>query len=152
MSIAPIVSNRRYGNCSTPPALPCCTSPSTRPRTSGRWCRRTATTHRCSRPPPNRSASPTSTPPLRHPQPALPDNPRIRPMRYQLDLTLRQAEGELARVLGTTERRGSRPVSVDGETQTDGDRWHLSLTVEGNTYDLSLQNQTPTPYIRHAHG
>src|SRR3546814_8155864 len=85
----------------------------------------------CALPISNRSASPTSTPPLRHPQPALPDNPRIRPMRYQLDLTLRQAEGALARVLGTAERRGFRPVSVDGETQTDGDRWHLRLTVGG---------------------
>ena len=27
-------------------------------------------------------------------------------MRYQLDLTLRRAEGALVRVLGTTERRG----------------------------------------------
>ena len=40
-------------------------------------------------------------------------------MRYQLDLTLRQAEGALARVLGTAERRGFQPVSVDGETQPD---------------------------------
>ena len=51
--------------------------------------------------------------------------------RYQLDLTLRHAEGALARVLGTVERRGFRPVGVDGETQADGDRWHLRLAVEG---------------------
>jgi hypothetical protein len=31
-------------------------------------------------------------------------------MRYQLDLTLRRAEGALVRVLGTTERRGFQPV------------------------------------------
>jgi len=62
-------------------------------------------------------------------------------MRYQLELTLRQAEGALARVLGTAERRGFRPVSVDGETQPDGDRWHLRLTVEGERSDESLQAQ-----------
>lgn len=62
-------------------------------------------------------------------------------MRYKLDLTLRQAEGALARVLGTTERRGFRPLSVDGETQADGDRWHLRMTVEGERSDESLQNQ-----------
>jgi acetolactate synthase II small subunit len=62
-------------------------------------------------------------------------------MRYQLDLTLRQAEGALARVLGTAERRGFRPLSVDGETQADGDRWHLRMTVEGERSDESLQNQ-----------
>jgi len=46
-------------------------------------------------------------------------------MRYRLELTLRRAEGALARVLGTTERRGFQPVSVDGETQDDGDvTWH----------------------------
>ena len=56
-------------------------------------------------------------------------------MRYQLDLTLRQAEGALARVLGTAERRGFRPLSVDGEAQPDGDRWYLRLTVEGERSD-----------------
>ena len=49
-------------------------------------------------------------------------------MRYRLDLTLRQVEGALVRVLGTTERRGFIPVRVDGETRTDGDRWHLRMT------------------------
>ena len=67
-------------------------------------------------------------------------------MRYQLDLTLRQAEGALARVLGTTERRGFRPVSVDGETQSDGDRWHLRLTVEGDPSGMSLQKQIAKLY------
>lgn len=67
-------------------------------------------------------------------------------MRYQLDLTLRQAEGALARVLGTAERRGFRPLSVDGETQSDGDRWHLRMTVEGERSDESLQNQLAKLY------
>jgi acetolactate synthase II small subunit len=67
-------------------------------------------------------------------------------MRYQLDLTLRQAEGALARVLGTAERRGFRPLSVDGETQPDGDRWHLRMTVEGERSDESLQNQLAKLY------
>lgn len=62
-------------------------------------------------------------------------------MRYQLDLTLRQAEGALARVLGTAERRGFRPLSVDGEAQTDGDRWYVRMTVEGERSDESLQHQ-----------
>ncbi|HNV07778.1 MAG: ACT domain-containing protein [Dokdonella sp.] len=51
--------------------------------------------------------------------------------RYQLDLTLRRAEGALGRVIGTAERRGFRPLSVDGETREDGDRWYLRLSVEG---------------------
>ena len=62
-------------------------------------------------------------------------------MRYRLDLTLRQAEGALARVLGTAERRGFRPLSVDGEAQPDGDRWHLSMTVEGERAGAGLQQQ-----------
>ena len=67
-------------------------------------------------------------------------------MRYRLDLTLRQAEGALARVLGTAERRGFRPVSVDGEAQPDGDRWHLRMTVEGERSDESLQQQLAKHY------
>ena len=62
-------------------------------------------------------------------------------MRYQLDLTLRRAEGALMRVLGTTERRGFRPLTVDGETQPDGDRWHLRMTVEGDRSGDILQGQ-----------
>ena len=67
-------------------------------------------------------------------------------MRYQLDLTLRQAEGALARVLGTAERRGFQPVSVDGETQPDGDRWHLRMTVEGEREPDNLRNQLAKLY------
>lgn len=52
-------------------------------------------------------------------------------MRYQLDLTLRRAEGAIVRVLGTTERRGFQPIAVNGNTQGDGDQWQLHLTVEG---------------------
>ncbi|MCR6663836.1 MAG: acetolactate synthase [Luteimonas sp.] len=67
-------------------------------------------------------------------------------MRYQLDLTLRRAEGALVRVLGTTERRGFTPLSVDGEAQPDGDRWHLRMTVEGERSDDSLQLQLSKLY------
>lgn len=67
-------------------------------------------------------------------------------MRYQLDLTLRQAEGALARVIGTTERRGFSPVSMDGETRSDGDRWHLRMTVEGERAPESLQQQLAKLY------
>ena len=67
-------------------------------------------------------------------------------MRYQLDLTLRQAEGALARVLGAAERRGFRPLAVDGEAQPDGNRWHLRLTVEGDRPDETLQSQIAKLY------
>jgi acetolactate synthase II small subunit len=72
-------------------------------------------------------------------------------MRYQLDLILRRAEGALARVLGTTERRGFQPVSVDGGIQSkrgrgDGDRWHLRMTVEGEREPESLQQQLAKLY------
>ena len=40
-------------------------------------------------------------------------------MRYQLDLILRRAEGALVRVLGTAERRGFQPLSVDGEAHDE---------------------------------
>jgi len=67
-------------------------------------------------------------------------------MRYQLDLTLRQAEGALSRVLGAAERRGFRPLSVDGEAQADGDRWYLRLTVEGERDEANLQHQLEKLY------
>lgn len=62
-------------------------------------------------------------------------------MRYRLDLTLRRAEGALVRVLGAAERRGFRPLSVDGEARDDGDRWHLRMTVEGDRSDEALRQQ-----------
>ncbi len=62
-------------------------------------------------------------------------------MRYQLDFTLRRAEGALSRVLGATERRGFRPLSLDGEAQPEGDHWRLRMTVEGERSDASLQQQ-----------
>ncbi len=67
-------------------------------------------------------------------------------MRYRLDLTLRQVEGALVRVLGTTERRGFIPVRVDGETRTDGDRWHLRMTVEGDREPETLTHQLEKLY------
>jgi acetolactate synthase II small subunit len=67
-------------------------------------------------------------------------------MRYRLDLTLRRAEGALARVLGTTERRGFQPVSVNGEACDDSDRWHLRMTVEGVREPDSLQQQLAKLY------
>ncbi|WP_202845382.1 ACT domain-containing protein [Luteimonas saliphila] len=67
-------------------------------------------------------------------------------MRYQLDFTLRSAEGVLARVLGATERRGFRPLSVDGQAQPEGDRFHLRMTVEGERSDASLQQQLAKMY------
>ncbi len=62
-------------------------------------------------------------------------------MRYQLDLTLRHAEGALARVLGATERRGFKPLTLDGQAQPEAERWQLRMTVEGERSDASLQQQ-----------
>ena len=67
-------------------------------------------------------------------------------MRYQLDMTLRHAEGALARVLGTAERRGFAPLSVDGQAHTDGGRWQLRMTVEGTREPESLQHQLAKLY------
>lgn len=66
--------------------------------------------------------------------------------RYRVELTLRRAEGALIRVLGATERRGFRPLQVDGETRADGDRWHLRLAVEGERSATSLQAQLEKLY------
>ncbi|MDE2407106.1 MAG: acetolactate synthase [Xanthomonadaceae bacterium] len=62
-------------------------------------------------------------------------------MRYQLEMTLRRAEGALTRVLGTAERRGFQPVSVQGEAHDDGASWRLRMTVEGSREPESLQHQ-----------
>ena len=62
-------------------------------------------------------------------------------MRYRLDLTLRQSEGALIRVLGTAERRGFRPLNVEGETHSEGDRWHLQMTVESERPPEGLHQQ-----------
>ena len=72
-------------------------------------------------------------------------------MRYQLDMTLRSAEGAIARVIGTTERRGFQPISIDGGIQStsaspDSDRWHLRMTVEGEREPESLQQQLAKLY------
>ena len=67
-------------------------------------------------------------------------------MRYQLDLTLRRAEGALVRVLGTTERRGFQPVRIDGDAGVDGDQWQLRMTVEGQREPEGLQLQLAKLY------
>ncbi|HTA66470.1 MAG TPA: ACT domain-containing protein [Xanthomonadaceae bacterium] len=66
--------------------------------------------------------------------------------RYQLELTLRRAEGALARVIGTAERRGFTPVGVEGETRIDGDRWYLRLAVESERSAESLRAQLEKLY------
>jgi acetolactate synthase II small subunit len=67
-------------------------------------------------------------------------------MRYQLDITLRRAEGALTRVLGTAERRGFQPVLVNGEAQPDGTQWQLRMTVEGDRAPEGLQHQLEKLY------
>ncbi|MCD9032127.1 acetolactate synthase [Luteimonas sp. Y-2-2-4F] len=67
-------------------------------------------------------------------------------MRYRLDMTLRRAEGALTRVVGAAERRGFRPLAVDGEAQPDGDRWHLRMTVESERPGEALRQQLDKLY------
>ncbi|PKM05639.1 MAG: acetolactate synthase [Gammaproteobacteria bacterium HGW-Gammaproteobacteria-4] len=67
-------------------------------------------------------------------------------MRYRLDMTLRQAEGSLLRVLGTTQRRGYQTIGVNGETSSDGDRWHVSLIVESDRPGEVLKSQLDKLY------
>ncbi|MGH7026953.1 ACT domain-containing protein [Brevundimonas sp.] len=66
--------------------------------------------------------------------------------RYRLDLTLRRAEGALTRVLGAAERRGFRPLSIDGDTHAYGDRWRLRMAVEGDRPAAVLQTQLTKLY------
>ena len=58
-------------------------------------------------------------------------------MRYRLDLTLRHAEGALARVLGTAERRGFRPVAVEGDRAADN--LHEQLAKLYDCLDVQVQ-------------
>ncbi|VXB38382.1 conserved hypothetical protein [Luteimonas sp. 9C] len=67
-------------------------------------------------------------------------------MRYQCEMTLRRAEGALVRVLGTTERRGFRPVSFEGDAHADSDHWNLRMTVEGDRAAIALQGQLAKLY------
>ncbi len=62
-------------------------------------------------------------------------------MRYRLDLVLRPAEGALLRVLGTAERRGFTPLSIEGAQPPDGGEWRLQLTVRGQRPPEPLQRQ-----------
>jgi len=62
-------------------------------------------------------------------------------MRYQLDLTLRHAEGALIRVLGLAERRGFRPLAVNGAVEDGNGAWRLQLTVEGERSEQTLLQQ-----------
>ncbi|WP_453977017.1 ACT domain-containing protein [Brevundimonas sp. Marseille-Q4549] len=66
--------------------------------------------------------------------------------RYRLDLTLRHAEGALIRVLGVAERRGFRPLSVNGATNAGGERWRLHLAVEGDRPAEALRVQLAKLY------
>ena len=67
-------------------------------------------------------------------------------MRYQLDLTLRRAEGALVRVLGTAERRGFTPLTLDGQANPAADQWQLRMTVEGSRSDDALRQQLEKMY------
>ena len=62
-------------------------------------------------------------------------------MQFQLDLTLRQSEGALARVLGTTQRRGFAPTALRAEAHPDNGQWALRMTVESERSALALKPQ-----------
>lgn len=62
-------------------------------------------------------------------------------MLYQLDVTLRQAEGALARVLGTTQRRGYAPLSLRADHNPELGQWALSMTVESERSAQGLKAQ-----------
>jgi len=67
-------------------------------------------------------------------------------MRYQLDLTLRHAEGALIRVLGLIERRGFRPLALTGAVDDGNGAWKLQLTVEGERSEQTLLQQISKLY------
>jgi len=62
-------------------------------------------------------------------------------MRYQLDLTLRHAEGALIRVFGLIERRGFHAVALTGAADTGAGVWTMQLTVESERSDHTLLQQ-----------
>jgi len=62
-------------------------------------------------------------------------------MRYQVELTLRHIEGALIRALGLAERRGFRPLAVEGAVNAGEGTWSLRLTVEGERSDEALSGQ-----------
>lgn len=62
-------------------------------------------------------------------------------MHYQLEVQLRQSEGALARVLGTAQRRGYWPLSMQAETDPRSPEWRLSMTVESERSAHGLKSQ-----------
>lgn len=62
-------------------------------------------------------------------------------MHYRLDVQLRRAEGALARVLGTAQRRGYAPISLQAETDPQAEAWRLSMTVESVRSAQGLKSQ-----------
>lgn len=62
-------------------------------------------------------------------------------MHYQLDVILRQADGALARVLGTTQRRGYAPISLSARTDPAEAEWRLSMTVASQRSAQGLKAQ-----------
>lgn len=62
-------------------------------------------------------------------------------MHYQLEVILRQSEGALARVLGTAQRRGYWPLSMQAATDPRSTEWRLSMTVESERSAHGLKSQ-----------
>jgi len=62
-------------------------------------------------------------------------------MHYQLEVILRQSEGALARVLGTTQRRGYAPLALQAATDPRSPEWTLSMTVASERSAQGLKSQ-----------
>ena len=66
--------------------------------------------------------------------------------QYRLDLSLRNAEGALARVLDLIERKGFRALAMDGDTRSHAERWQMSMTIEGERDHGNLRTQLAKLY------
>ncbi len=62
-------------------------------------------------------------------------------MHYQLEVILRQADGALARVLGTAQRRGYAPIALQAQTDPAATEWRLSMTVTSERSAHGLKSQ-----------
>ncbi|MDR1076168.1 MAG: acetolactate synthase [Xanthomonadaceae bacterium] len=67
-------------------------------------------------------------------------------MRYQLDMTVKAAEGAVIRMAGMVERRGFTLRGIQGEVQPDSGIWQLRLVVESPRAPEALKHQLEKLY------